>query len=163
MDGAAGADALDDLLAEVAAFGEVQGTDLVGLLREILGGIGVADVGAVEGRAGKDAEGFEVGGGGLGGSGVGDGEADFEDSGEVGPDFEAGDERGVGTDEIERISLPCSCLETERRNVLYRDTNALGGWPRLEGRRPEGHLFLDLCWRRGGYRLGGCGLVRRHP
>ena len=55
VDVAAGADALDDLLAEVAAFGEVQGAGLVGLLREVF----VADVGAVEGCAGEDAELFE--------------------------------------------------------------------------------------------------------
>ncbi len=55
---AAGADALDDLLAEVAAFGEVEGAGLVGFLREVF----VADVGAVEGCAGEDAEVFEVDG-----------------------------------------------------------------------------------------------------
>ena len=42
MDVAAGADALDDLLAEVAAFGEVQGAGLVGLLGEVA----VADIDA---------------------------------------------------------------------------------------------------------------------
>ena len=52
MDVAAGADALDDLLAEVAAFGEVKGAGLGGLLGEFL----VADVGAVEGCAFEEAE-----------------------------------------------------------------------------------------------------------
>ena len=55
MDAAAGTDALDDLLAEVAAFGEVQCAGLGGFLREVVGG-GVADVGAVAGCAGEDAE-----------------------------------------------------------------------------------------------------------
>jgi hypothetical protein len=59
MDVAAGTDALDDLLAEVAAFGEVEGAGLGGLLGEVVGFFGVADVGAVEGRAGEDAECFE--------------------------------------------------------------------------------------------------------
>ncbi len=63
---AAGTDALDDLLAEVAALGEVQGAGLGGLLREVA----VADVVAVERGAFEDAEAFEalgVGGDGAGG------------------------------------------------------------------------------------------------
>ena len=56
---AAGADALDDLLAEVAAFGEVQGAGLGGFLGQVVGFFGVADVGGVAGRAGEDAECFE--------------------------------------------------------------------------------------------------------
>jgi hypothetical protein len=55
VDLAAGADALDDLLAEVAALVEVQGLRLIGLLREVLFG----DVAAVE-RAGlEEAQSFE--------------------------------------------------------------------------------------------------------
>ena len=53
VDVAAGADALDDLLAEVAAFGEVEGAGLGGLLGEV---VLVADVGAVAGCAFEDAE-----------------------------------------------------------------------------------------------------------
>ncbi len=56
MDCAAGADALDDLLAEVAAFGEVEGAGLVGFLWEVFGCVGIADVYAVKGCAGEDAE-----------------------------------------------------------------------------------------------------------
>ena len=52
VDVAAGADALDDLLPEVAAFGEVQGAGLGGLLRQLL----IADVGAVKGCSFEDAE-----------------------------------------------------------------------------------------------------------
>ena len=59
VDLAAGVDAFDDLLAEVAAFGEVEGAGLGGFLREVVGGFGVADVDAVTGRAGEDAECFE--------------------------------------------------------------------------------------------------------
>ena len=55
VDAAARVDALDDLLAEVAALGEVQGAGLAGLLREVF----VADVGADAGRAFEDAELFE--------------------------------------------------------------------------------------------------------
>jgi hypothetical protein len=47
VDLASGADALDDLLAEVAALGEVQRVGLAGLLREVFRGFGVADVDAV--------------------------------------------------------------------------------------------------------------------
>ncbi len=59
VDVAAGADALDDLLAEVAALVEVEGAGLGGLLGELAGFLGVADVGAVERGAFEDAEGFE--------------------------------------------------------------------------------------------------------
>ena len=55
VDVAAGADALDDLLAEVAALAEVEGAGLGGLLGEVA----VADVGAVERGAFEDAEQFE--------------------------------------------------------------------------------------------------------
>ena len=56
MDVAAGADALDDLLAEVAALGEVQGAGLAGLLGEFA----VADVDAVEWRSFEDSEMLEA-------------------------------------------------------------------------------------------------------
>ena len=55
VDAAARVDALDDLLAEVAALGEVQGAGLAGLLREVF----VADVCAEAGRAFEDAKVFE--------------------------------------------------------------------------------------------------------
>ncbi len=55
MDLAAGADALDDLLAEIAALVEVQGLRLVGLLREVL----LGDVAAVERASFEEAQGFE--------------------------------------------------------------------------------------------------------
>ena len=55
VDLAAGADALDDLLAEIAALVEVQGLRLVGLLREVL----LGDVAAVERAAFEEAQGFE--------------------------------------------------------------------------------------------------------
>ena len=51
---AARTDALDDLLAEVAALGEVKGAGLGGLLGEFA----VADVGAVEGCSFEQAEPF---------------------------------------------------------------------------------------------------------
>jgi len=47
MDIAAGANALHDLLAEVASFGEVQGAGLSGLLRQLA----VANVDAIERRS----------------------------------------------------------------------------------------------------------------
>jgi hypothetical protein len=52
---AAGADALDDLLPDVAALGEVEGLVLLGLLRQIA----LADVLAVARQAGGDAPEFE--------------------------------------------------------------------------------------------------------
>ena len=58
MDLAAGADALDDFLAEVAALGEVEGVGLGGFLWEVFVGFGVADVLAVFGGGGEDAVGF---------------------------------------------------------------------------------------------------------
>jgi hypothetical protein len=59
VDVAAGANALDDLLAEIAALREVQGARLAGLLGEIAGAFGVANVGAVARRAFEDAQGFQ--------------------------------------------------------------------------------------------------------
>ncbi len=103
MQVAAGADALDDLLAEVTAFAEVEGAGGCaggrGLLREVLGCFRVANVGSEERCALGDAElveGFGVGGddavgeecGGEGGEGRG-----------VGPELEAGDEGAVRVDE----------------------------------------------------------------
>ena len=52
VDVAARVDALDDLLAQVAAFGEVQRAGLCGLLRQVAGGFGVANVDTVARRAG---------------------------------------------------------------------------------------------------------------
>ena len=49
MDGPARADALNDLLSEIAALGEVEGTGLVRLLRQVFAVVGVADVDAIEG------------------------------------------------------------------------------------------------------------------
>ena len=104
VDVAAGADALDDLLAEVAAFGEVQGAGLArwgGLLREFA----VADVGAVAGRALEDAEVFDGFGGGRGSpASVRAGRAS-EGLG-VRPDFEARDEGAVGGDDLDGGCMP---------------------------------------------------------
>lgn len=56
IDVAAGADALDDFLAEVAAFGEVQGVGELGFL----GQVGFGDVDAVERAGVEDAGGFDL-------------------------------------------------------------------------------------------------------
>ena len=61
MNLASGVDAFDDLLADVAAFGEVEGVGLGGLLGEIA----VADVLAEFGDGGEDAVGFDGFGGGF--------------------------------------------------------------------------------------------------
>src|ERR1700761_9066297 len=55
--GGAGANALDDLLAEIAALVEVQGAGLAGLLGEMT----VANVEPIERDPFEDAEGFEGG------------------------------------------------------------------------------------------------------
>jgi len=60
MDVASGTDALDDLLAEVAALGEVEGAGLIGLLGEFAGFVGVAYVDGVERRPFEDSEGVEA-------------------------------------------------------------------------------------------------------
>jgi len=91
VDLASGADALDDLLAEVAALGEVQRVGLAGLLREVFRGFGVADVDAVAGGAFEDAEGFEVGCGSDDGVGAVEFSEDGGDAGWVGPDLETWD------------------------------------------------------------------------
>ncbi len=60
VDVAAGSDALDDLLAEIAALVEVQGMELAGLLGDsFLRQIALRDVDAVDGDAFSDAEGVE--------------------------------------------------------------------------------------------------------
>ena len=64
MYGRAGADALDDLLPEVAALVEVEGAGLVDLLRQIA----LGDIDAVKRRAFEDAQGLD--GGEAGGRGV---------------------------------------------------------------------------------------------
>ena len=65
-------------------------------LRKVFGGVGVADVGGVEGGTFEEAEGFEV----LGGGGEGGGGAEFSederDGGGGGPDFESGGREGCG-------------------------------------------------------------------
>ncbi len=106
VDVAAGADALDDLLTEVAAFGEVEGVGLGGLLREVAGFFGVADVDAVAGGAGEDAEVFEGFGGDGSCAGGGEGFGEGGDGGGVGPEFEAGDEGGVGVDDFDGRGVP---------------------------------------------------------
>ncbi len=111
VDVAAGVDALDYLLAEVAAFAEVEGAGfgalVGGLLGEVFGGVGVADVDAVAGGALEDAEGFE-------GFGVrcecacgGKSLCELRDGGGIGPEFEAGDERRVSVDQIDGGRVPC--------------------------------------------------------
>lgn len=102
VDLAPGADALDDLLAEVAAFAEVQGAVGAGLLREIA----VADVGTEEGCAFEDAEVIE-GGGGAGGSAEGmEFRGESGEGGFGGPELEAGGEGAVGADDGEWIVVP---------------------------------------------------------
>ena len=102
MQVAAGADALDDLLAEVTAFAEVEGAGRCAEGSGFLGQVLVANVGAEEGCAFRNAElvkGFGVGAGcaareergGEGGDGRG-----------VGPELKAGDERAVRVDEGDR-------------------------------------------------------------
>src|SRR5579871_4215453 len=95
---AAGTDALDDLLTQVAALVEVQGAGLGGLLRELA----VADIFAVERGAFEDAEVFEA----LGGGGDGScGEQGLREGGDgcgVGPELEAGDEWAVSVDDGDR-------------------------------------------------------------
>ena len=113
MDAAAGADALDDLLAEVAAFGEVQGAGLGGLLWEIVGGGGVTDVSAVAGRAGEDAEvveGFGGDGDRSGGQSIGLNRADGRG---VGPEFDAGNDGAVGLEDIDWCGVPSGGLQSE--------------------------------------------------
>ena len=56
MDIAARANALHDLLAEVASFGEVQGAVLSGFLRELA----VADIGAIERGSFEDSQPLEA-------------------------------------------------------------------------------------------------------
>jgi hypothetical protein len=114
MDVAARVDALDDLLAEVAAFGEVESAGLGSLLREVVGFFGVADVDAVAGYGGEDAELFEGFGGDRGCAGIGEGLADHEDVSEIGPDFEAGDDGAVCVDDIDRVFPPRARLNRER-------------------------------------------------
>ena len=113
VDVAAGVDALYDLLAEVAALGEVEGSGLCGLLGEILGGVRVADVGAVERCAFEDSEEFQV----CDGDGRGFRGAEFlEDNCDgcwVGPDLEARDEGAVGLDERDWGSRVNGLLEVE--------------------------------------------------
>ena len=86
VDAAARVDALDDLLTEVAALGEVQGAGLAGLLREVF----AADVSADAGRAFEDAEVFEGGGRDGSGSGGDEGGGELLDCGRTRPDSKRG-------------------------------------------------------------------------
>ena len=88
---AAGTDALDDLLAEVAALGEVQGAGK----RSFLGEVAALDVDGVSGGAFEDAEGFE--GRGADGSCARGFEVlkEREGLGCIEPEGEAWDERAV--------------------------------------------------------------------
>jgi hypothetical protein len=121
VDVAAGADTLDDLLAEVAAFGEVEGVGLGRLLREIA----VADVGGVEGCAFEEAELVEGFGGGLGDAGAGEGFGDGSEGLGGGPELEAGYERAVGVEEVDRGAAGGGVGEAERGEV--RGVEAEGG------------------------------------
>ena len=102
VDLAAGADALDDLLAEVAAFAEVEGAGSGGLLGEVA----IADVGAEEGCAFEDAEVVEGLGGGVDGVSGEELGSDGGECGLIGPDLEAGDERAVGVDHGQVVVAP---------------------------------------------------------
>ncbi len=90
MDLAAGMNALDDLLAEIAALGEVEGAELGRFLRKVL----VADVNAEERRSLKETELVE----GFGGE---DGEIERGEFEGRCPELEAGDERAVGVEDGE--------------------------------------------------------------
>ena len=105
-DVATGANALDDLLSEVAAFGEVEGAGRGagggGLLREFA----VADVDAEQWSAFEEAECFERGSGGLDGSCFEQSGGEESDDGGFSPELEAGDERAVGVNEVHGGALP---------------------------------------------------------
>lgn len=102
VDIAAGTDALDDLLPEIAALGEVEGASLGGLLREFA----VADVGAVEGCSFEQTEPVAA-------LLFGEGCAYFEEGfgeigcgGNVGPKFEVRNQRAVGVDYSDSRRVP---------------------------------------------------------
>jgi len=90
VDAATRVDALDNLLAEVAALGEVQGASLAGLLREVAGCIGVADVCAEAGRAFEDAKVVEGNGGDCDGSSGEEVRGERGDGCGARPEFESG-------------------------------------------------------------------------
>jgi hypothetical protein len=129
MDVAAGADALDYLLAEIAAFGEVECAGLAGggggLLRELF----VADVGAVEGSAFENSEVFEGLRRNRGGSSPVEGVAQSSDGSGAGPELEARDERTVGVEDGNFFVAPGERLLLELDEVRDRDAE-LGqhGW-----------------------------------
>src|ERR1700687_5462250 len=110
VDGAAGADALDDLLAEVAAFAEVQGARLSCLLWQLA----VANVDAVTRRSFEGAELLDCGLCRDNGSGGVEGGGNGGDGGGVGPEFKAWDERAVGVQESDFAGLPGEGLELQR-------------------------------------------------
>jgi len=110
---AARVDALDDLLAEVAAFGEVEGARLAGLLRQVVGFFGVANIRAVTGRAFENMEVFEGLGRGGGRSRCDEGCGEMVDRRWIGPEFEAGNEGAVGVEKVERRRFPRYGLQSQ--------------------------------------------------
>lgn len=125
VDVAAGADALDDLLAEVATLGEVEGSSLVGLLGEFL----VADVDAEAGCAFEDAEVFEGfvfdGDCACGSEGLREGGDGF---GGFGPELVAGDARAMGVEDGDLMAAPVvDCGEVQGREVGSGDADGCQG------------------------------------
>ncbi len=106
VDAAARVDALDDLLAEVAALGEVQGAGLAadgrGLLREVF----VADVGAERGVPSRMRRCSRAAGVDFERSGIAKFMGDQIEGGGIRPDLELRDERTVGVDEIDGGCAP---------------------------------------------------------
>jgi hypothetical protein len=126
VDVAAGTDALDDLLAEVAAFGEVKCAGLGGLLGQVVGFLGVANVGAVAGSAFEDAEVVE----GFGGCSICACGEDFLREGMDccvvrGPELDARDERAVGVDDFYGCVIPNRGLQAEGYELACRDAEAM--------------------------------------
>ena len=103
VDVASGADALDDLLPEIAALGEVQGASLGRLLRKLL----VPDVGAVEGRTFEETEmiqGFVADEGCVAGD-----KGLCEPCDRIrgfGPELEAGNKRAVTVEDGDLVTAP---------------------------------------------------------
>ncbi len=114
---AAGADALDDFLPQVAAFGEVESVGLGGLLRKVA----IADVYAEAWSAFEEAKGFE--GFGADGESTSFGESLLEEGNGAGsrPELVAGDERALGVDEIDWRAMP---EDSEERERAFRDWEA---------------------------------------
>jgi hypothetical protein len=141
VDVPAGADALDDLLAEVAAFGEVQGTGLGCFLGEFL----VADVGAVAGGAFEETEGFESGLGDGGGSSFAKGSGDSSDGGRIGPELEARDDGAVRVEEGDFADAPGEGFELERCEAGWGERELLEqGWGPGAGEEESGAGGRDV-------------------